>query len=81
MHNRVASEHHEFTCDYGRAKGCHGEIIFDEATFDIAIAMLRDAKWQLYKDDSNEWCHTCPACVEHKKREAFEKFKRNNSDV
>lgn len=68
--------HHEFTCDYGRSPRCHGEIAFDDVGFDIAILMLRDEHWQSYREPGVVgYSHTCPACVEEKKRQGWQKMK------
>jgi hypothetical protein len=75
MYNKAARQSHEFTCDYGRDSKCHGEVTFDDVDFSIATAMLKDEHWQSHKNALDEWEHTCPACVEHKKREAFRRFK------
>lgn len=76
MHQKLkGSDTHEFTCDYGRAKDCLGEVSYDTDNFSIATLMLKDDKWQSV-NTSTGWEHICPRCVEHKKKQAWEKFKR-----
>ena len=41
---------------------CGTEDEFDGDTFQEAWADAKADGWRAYKDDSDEWCHSCPNC-------------------
>lgn len=57
--------------------GCDRCIHSEEvlaASFQEAIETLKNDKWKIRKDDSEEWEHVCPKCVA--KEKDFSTFKR-----
>ena len=46
-------------CDEGN---CQTEIYFGD--WHEAWAEAKADGWRAWKDKTDEWCHTCPSCVE-----------------
>lgn len=51
----------EISCDEG---GCAMTSDSDCETYKEAYEEFYEEGWRAYKDDDDEWCHSCPGHVE-----------------